>query len=306
MMMMNSVGGKICFLFILLLTMFNISCEKEVNIDLNSGESKLVVDGQIETGGPPIVILTKSIGYFSKIDLSILENSFVHGAIIKVSDGFDTITLKEYSLDTGFNHLNKFYLYTIDTTDLKSISFRGKTEQQYYLSIVHEGKLYESSTKIPNVRTVDSMWFRKPSGNPKVETAVLMFVKYSDPDSAGNFMRYFTKRNNEIFYPGINSVFDDDIINGVTIDSLNLTSGYDRARKPDIDSFGFFFRGDTVTLRWCSIDRGPFEFFRTFEYATGTVGNPFAAPVNVLSNIKGGALGVWVGYGSSYRTKIVD
>ncbi len=281
------------------------SCEKEVNINLNTGEAKLVVDGQIETDGYPLVILTKSIGYFSKIDLSTLQNSFVHDAVVTVSDGGNSIKLREYSLDTGLNGSNKFYLYSIDTSDPRAFSFRGIPEHYYKLTIEYEGKTYESTTKIPAVKGIDSLWFRRPSGNPKVETAALMFVKFSDPDSAGNYIRYFTKRNNEIYYPGFNSVYDDAIVNGTTIDSLNLAAGYNRGTEPNLDSFGYFFRGDTVTLRWCAIDRDVFEFFRTFEYATGTVGNPFAAPVNVLSNIKGGALGVWAGYGSSYTTAIL-
>jgi hypothetical protein len=66
-----------------LVCLFYLSCEKEVDINLNTGEPKLVVDGQIETNNYPLVILTKSIGYFSKIDLSTLQNSFVHGAVVK-------------------------------------------------------------------------------------------------------------------------------------------------------------------------------------------------------------------------------
>ncbi|HRO44018.1 MAG TPA: hypothetical protein PL009_14375, partial [Flavipsychrobacter sp.] len=107
------------------------SCEKEVNVSLNSGEPRLVIEGQIENGGYPFVVLTKSIGYFSRIDLTTLENAFVHGAIITVSDGASSITLKEYSLDTGFTGTNKFYLYTIDTTDPTAFSFRGNFEKQY-------------------------------------------------------------------------------------------------------------------------------------------------------------------------------
>src|SRR5690606_35577655 len=151
--------------------------------------------------------------------------------------------------------------------------------------------------KIPNVNPVDSVWFRKPSEEPEVETSMLLYVKFKDPDTPGNFFRYFTSRNQEIFLPGRNSVYEDEIINGTTIDSLYLAAGYNRAKDPDYDSLGVFFRGDTVRLRWCAIDKGVFEFFRTFEYATGTVGNPFAAPVNVQTNINGGALGVWAGYG---------
>ncbi|RYY21996.1 MAG: DUF4249 domain-containing protein [Chitinophagaceae bacterium] len=272
---------------VLLLISGLVSCEKEVQINLNSGEPRLVVDGQIETNGYPLVVLTKSIGYFSKIDLATIQNNFAHDAIVRVTDGLDTIQLREYALDTGFGGANKFYIYTIDTSDPGSFNFKGVTERTYWLMIEHEGKSYEGVTKIPNVKQVDSLWFRKPSGNPPVEASRLMFIKFTDPDTAGNYIRYFTSTNSGLFLPGFNSVYEDDIVNGTTVDSLNLAAGYDRSRDPDLDSLGFFFAGDTVTLRWCAIDRGVFDFFRTYEYATGTVGNPFASPVNVSTNIRG-------------------
>lgn len=296
---------NVSFGLLIVLAFFCSSCEKEVHINLNTGASKLVVDGQIETNGYPVVILTKSIGYFSKVDLSTLQNSFVHGAIVKVSDGAAEITLKEYSLDTGINGTNIFYLYSIDTSDPASFNFKGVPEHYYSLTVTFEGKTYTSTTKVPNVRPIDSLWFRKPSGEPKVETAMLMFVKFKDPDTPGNYLRYFTKTNSQLFLPPINSVFDDQIVNGTTIDSLNLASGYNRTKEPNLDSLGLFFRGDTITLRWCAIDKSVYNFFQTFEYATGTVGNPFAAPTNVQTNIKGGALGVWAGYGTSYTTAII-
>ncbi|MBS1588156.1 MAG: DUF4249 domain-containing protein [Bacteroidetes bacterium] len=293
------------FLILSALCIIFFSCEKEVNINLQSGASKIVIDGQIEPNGVPFVVITKSIGYFSKVDLSTLENNFVHGAKVTVSDGFSSVTLKEYSLDTGLGGVNKFYLYTVDTSNPTSFNFRGVTERQYKLTVSYDGKVYESVTKIPNVRPIDSMWFRPPSGDPKVKTAMMMFIRFTDPDTPGNYIRYFTRRNQDVFYPGINSVYDDEIVNGQTIDSLYLAAGYNRAKDVNIDSLGIFFRGDTVTLRWCAIDQGVFNFFRTFEYATGTVGNPFASPVNVQTNIKGGALGVWAGYGASYTTAII-
>lgn len=290
---------------VLLVSLLTVSCEKEVNIDLNSGTPRLVLEGQIEQNGYPFVVLTKSIGYFSKIDLSTLENAFVHDALVEVSDGNTTVRLKEYSLDTGVGGANKFFIYTVDTADPVATNFRGRLESSYTLTVQVEGKTYDAVTKIPNVRPVDSMWFRKPDGDPKVETAVLMFVRFKDPDTPGNYLRYFTRRNNELFLPGINSVYDDKIVNGTTIDSLNLAAGYNRTHEPNFDSLGFFFRGDTVTLRWCAIDKAVYNFYRTFEYATGTVGNPFASPVSVETNIRGGALGIWAGYGTSYTSAII-
>lgn len=302
---MHRIKRSFTLLVLALVAFFYTSCEKEVNINLNTGAPKLVIEGQIENGNYPVVVVTRSIGYFSRIDLSILEDAFIHDAVITVSDGINNITLREYSLDTGITGTTKFYLYTVDTSDLAALNFRGVFERQYKLTVSHEGNTYEAVTKIPNVKPVDSVWFRRPSGEPRVETAMLMFVKFQDPDTPGNYLRYFTRRNSELFLPSFQSVFEDDIVNGTVIDSLNLAAGYNRTREPNLDSLGWFFRGDTVTLRWCAIDRGVYDFFRTFEYATGTVGNPFAAPVNVQTNIRGGAIGVWAGYGSTYTTTVI-
>lgn len=282
-----------------------LSCEKEVKIKLNNGASQLVIEGQIENGQYPIVILTKSIGYFSTIDLNTLQNSFVHGAVVKVADGNNIITLKEYTLDTGLNGANKFYLYSIDTADPTAYNFKGVFEHEYHLTVDYENKTYESITKIPNVKPIDSIWVRPPGGKPKLENSVLLFIKFKDPDTLGNYVRYFTSINGQMYLPPYNSVYDDGIINGTTIDSLSLQAGYDRSKNPNLDSLGVFFKGDTVSLKWCALDKGVYNFFQTFEYSTGTIGNPFASPVNVISNIKGGALGVWAGYGASYSTIII-
>jgi hypothetical protein len=41
------------------------------------------------------------------------------------------------------------------------------------------------------------------------------------------------------------------------------------------------------------------------EYTYASVGNPFASPVKVLSNISNNALGYFGGYASQYRTIII-
>ena len=56
----------------------------------------LVVDGQIEDGQPPIIVLTKSLGYFSKIDAQTLAGTFVRNAEVYISNGSTTHKLKEY------------------------------------------------------------------------------------------------------------------------------------------------------------------------------------------------------------------
>ncbi len=64
-----------------------ISCEKEVEVDLPETEAKLVVEGTIEQGQPPIVILTRTQSYFAPTDLNSIAGIFVKDAVITVSDG---------------------------------------------------------------------------------------------------------------------------------------------------------------------------------------------------------------------------
>ncbi len=296
-------GARIYYLFLLAFTLFVIGCEKDVKINLSTGEAQLVVNGYIETDKPPVLLLTHSIGYFEKIDLATLEKSFVHNAQITVSDGSRQVTLREYNIDTGGVH--RFYFYTIDTSVPGSLSFVGQVEKYYKLTITADGKTYESTTKIPNCKPIDSMVAIAPATPPeKAPTARLLNIYYSDPDTPGNCVRYFTQRNHEPMYPGYNSVYDDQIVNGARNALLPILAGFDR-NAGITDSTGYVFAGDTVLLKWSAIDRQVFNFYNTYEYSLGTIGNPFSSPINVQSNISNGALGIWAGYGSTFYTLIV-
>jgi hypothetical protein len=47
-----------------------------------------------------------------------------------------------------------------------------------------------------------------------------------------------------------------------------------------------------------------FDFFEKKYSQMFSGGNPFATPLNIPSNIKGGALGIWVGFSPWYDTLI--
>lgn len=292
-----------CSLLALAIGICMTACEKEVKVSLGTAEPKLVVEGFIESGAPPFVALTRSIGYFEKVDLTTLNNAFVHNAHVTISDGSRTVTLREYSVDTSGG--NKIYFYSLDTSVPGSLTFTGEVNKYYKLTIETDGKTYESTTKIPACKPVDSLVADPPASPPDgLPNAMILSVYYSDPDTFGNCIRYFTKRNSEPFYPGYNSVYDDQIVNGAKNARIPIAAGF--ARNGTItDSSGYIMRGDTVTLRWAAIDRAVYEFYNTYEYALGTIGNPFSTPINVKSNISNGALGVWAGYGSTYTTIVI-
>lgn len=276
------------------------SCEKGVEFKLDEVTPKLVVEATIENGQAPVVYLTKSQAYFSQIDLTALANSFVHNADVYVSDGVLTHKLKEYTVPVapGIN----FYYYSNDPAS-PGTAFSGQLNKQYSLRIVSESKEYTATTTIPNTtRRIDSLfWKPAPAGNAPEKVAVM--IKAYDQPGFGDYVRYFTKRNSEPFYPGLNSVYDDQVIDGSSFE-VQVERGVDRNQSQP-DGYSFFNKGDTVTVKICNIDKATFDFWRTMEFTYASVGNPFSSPTKVMSNIKGGGLGYFGGYAAQYRIIII-
>lgn len=283
--------GVVCFL---------CGCEKNISIKLKTTTPQLVVEATIENGQPPIVYLSTSLSYFSNITPDILSNSFVHNADVYVSNGTLTHKLKEYSVPlTGSYNL---YYYSIDSSNLAT-AFTGQLNSAYSLSINWQGNDYTATTTIPKItKKIDSLFWQQAPGNVDSDKVALMIIA-TDPPGYGDYIRYFTKRNSEPFYPGLTSVFDDQIIDGTTYE-IRIDRGVDRnASRPD--DYMYFDKGDTITLKLCNIDKATFDFWRTMEFSYANIGNPFSSPTQVLSNISGDALGYFGGYAAQYKTIIV-
>jgi hypothetical protein len=286
------------FLFVVI---FLTGCEKTISFKLDETSPRLVVEAMIENDQPPMIILSSSMDYFGKITPEILLNSFVHGAQIDISNGTKTHRLKEYSFKTPVGI--SVYYYSSDSTN-PATAFAGEFNKNYSLDIKVDGKEYKAVTTIPVLaKKMDSLWWKKSPYNPDTNKVILM-TKVSDPPGYGNYIRYFTSRNKGPFLPGFNSVFDDQIIDGTTYE-IEVEQGIDRNSKIDIQTYSFFNRGDTVTVKFCNIDKATYDFWRTMEYSYASIGNPFASPTRVLSNIQGGALGYFGGYAVQYRNLII-
>lgn len=294
-------GKNMRYCVIALLVIIFTSCEKDVDLNLKSAEPVLVVDGQIEDGQPPVIVLTKSLGFFSNINAQILANSFVRNADVYVSNGTITNKLIEYPLQVGPGLTA--YFYSNDLLNPATV-ITGQLNSTYTLRIVSEGQEYTSSTFIPsNALKLDSIWVKQVPFNDDTLKRNLNF-RATDPIGLGNSGRYFTKKNSEPFFPGENSVFDDQIIDGQSFNS-QIPQGVDRNNKKTGDDV-FFNKGDTITLKWCNINRPTYNFWNTWEFAFQSIGNPFAQPNKVLGNISNGALGAFCGYAVKYKTIVAQ
>lgn len=279
-------------LSVLTLSMLIFSCEKDITIELPSPEDAIVVEGHIENGQFPYVLLTRNIGFFEAFDLEELEDLFVFNADVTIFDGIQTIKLIEVPFPAG-GIKGSIYVGT---------SMKGEVGKTYYLTVKADGKTLTAKTSIPNLAPLDSLGFDLHTHPEDDDTLIQLRAFYSDPDTAGNYIRYFTQRNNEPVYPGMFSVFDDNFINGKSFD---FPLDRAQARTEGFGStYGLFNHGDTITVTWNAIDKAHFDFWETWEQTVNSNGNPFGTPTTILTNIEGG-LGIWGGYGVTTITLII-
>lgn len=277
-----------------------LGCEKKVEFDLNKAADLLTVDASIENDQDPVVILTRSLNYFSRISAEVLGNTIIKDAEVFVSDGTKTHQLRRYDVVVPGTTI-PFSFYSSDPASPSTI-IKGELGKSYQLRIVWEGKEFTSSTTIPQLRkVVDSLWWVKAPNTPDTSTRAVVRARVVDPAGFGDYARYFTKVNGGIFLPGFSSVFDDAFVNGVTY-TVDVDRGVDRNVELDFDDYGFFRKGDTVTLKFSNINKATFDFWRTVEYSYQSIGNPFSTPTKILGNISNGALGYFGGYANQFTT----
>lgn len=296
-------------MIIVLLAFVGVSCEKEIDIDLSSGEKLIVVEGFIETDQQPYVSISNSIGFFDKIDLSNI--GYIKGADVQVTDltAGKTIKLIEYNIDTTIgNQTFSFSIYGPDINDPQALNFKGQIGHTYLLNILSEGRNFTAVAQIPSTTGLDSIWTEPVPG--REDTFSVLRVLYNDPDTFGNSVRvqtlnrkYVKDGSFETFQTSFNSVYNDDVINGARF-PLTIDLGYDKSKQYSNEEFqtiGYLRKGDTVTVKWGAIDRGVFKFWETLAFSAGSVGNPFASPTAIQSNVSG-ALGVWGAYNTLFYT----
>ena len=296
-------------MIIVLLAFVGVSCEKEIDIDLSSGEKLIVVEGSIETDQQPYVSISNSIGFFDKIDLSNI--GYIKGADVQVTDltAGKTIKLIEYNIDTTIgNQTFSFSIYGPDINDPQALNFKGQIGHTYLLNILSEGRNFTAVAQIPSTTGLDSIWTEPVPG--REDTFSVLRVLYNDPDTFGNSVRvqtlnrkYVKDGSFETFQTSFNSVYNDDVINGARF-PLTIDLGYDKSKQysnKEFQTIGYLRKGDTVTVKWGAIDRGVFKFWETLAFSAGSVGNPFASPTAIQSNVSG-ALGVWGAYNTLFYT----
>jgi len=301
------------FLFLsLILLGFLTSCSKEVKIDIPGYVEQLVVDGSIQTDQPPIILLSNSQDIYAPTNFEAYLNSFVSGATVTISDGTNTVVLDEICTDNLPPGTESFAaaVFGIPVDELVTLhlcayttfntAMWGQVGKTYTLTITNEGKTYTSTTTIPQPTALNSMFWHPAGG----------FLDYgyltgqlSDPGNQVDSYKWEMKKIGDLVYSKpFSPFFNDQFFNGLTFDFEVISPIVDASLPPQYN--GFFHLGDTVILKMSKLGRKEYAFFDKKINQIYSAGSPFATPLNVPTNITGGAMGVWVGYSPWYDTII--
>ena len=326
--------------YLLLISIILFSCQDEITLELPKADDKLVIEGSIENGFPPYIIITKNGGYFDPIDNETFDNLFVNDIeSVEIwyndNDGvkLDSVILEQI---TFFDSLPPIYtdidyLTSLDENGVPpSLYDFSKSGRTYYLEIKWNNQVISSSTTIPEVTPLDCLWVEK-SENSKEEYEYDIRALYSDPADQDNFILLKSKRIQHFEYKDSlecqakdrpdNSLKLIDAGSDILINGQSFETYFPRPKEsgnpfPDGNYNAYHteiceedtleFKEDIVLIKYCQIDEPSLKFWRGLVRQVGTNGNPFAEPLNLVSNINNG-LGVFTGYGSVYyKVKIIE
>ncbi len=265
------------------------ACNKDLEYDFNQVDDKIVIDGQIEQNQSARVILTRNFPFFSEFDSASIRNLILTRAKVSLNymDKTEVLTLRR---DDRF-----FPPFVYESNEIV-----GKTDSSYEIIAEFGGKTVSAVTTIPEVVSLDTAYFVAEENDPDRGS---VFISFTDPPGK-HYYRVFTRHNDSISFTSAGILALSDAFFSEQEFGMYLKKG--NTSLLTIAEDNSFYRGDTVTIKFCTIDKAHYDFWNTFQDEALNASNPFAASLkDVTSNIEGDGLGIWGGYGAYYATIVL-
>jgi hypothetical protein len=282
-----------------------VCCERNIDIDLKTGEQKLVVEAYISNISPlfTYVVLSNSLDYYNpnfqslpvlNANVSITEGTKQPNGTI-LWDTSSKVQLSELnSPAVPANFRTGFYIDPKIVLDSAN-ALKGKPDKHYRLDILYNNQTYVGYTSLPKIVPLDSVNYGFPFVDEDSLQKVRITNNYKDPDTLGNAYFYywrFKENRNNFGWAGLRksgAPGRDDQTNGQ----------YIRITHPQA-----FEYNDTINYMLTSVTRQTHAFWESYLDARNN-GGPFATPVSITSYIEGkNVLGCFMGMTVSEKTII--
>jgi hypothetical protein len=254
--------------FIILCSVSLISCEKEIDLDLDEAEQLFVVEGIVHDNmGDNFVAISKSRAYDNNDGVE-----SVSGASVQITDGIGGVF--------NLTELDTFPGYYTDST---LIGIAGRT---YSLSININGSIITGSSVMNPRIEIDSLTYDgEPSfGDEEIEYGIR--CHFTDPGNVINFYRMKAFLDDEQNDGFVN--WSDDAINGVSTGLPVFGASY--------------LEGELATIQLLAVDEPNFRYFTAVLSSQGG-----EVPGNPESNLTGDkAVGYFGAYAKSEISILIE
>ena len=290
-------------MFFILLGMIFTQCQKEIEVDLPDYERKIVIEGSIECGEPAMVMVTRSVPYFSTMNIETLMNDvFITDAEVTVTSS----TGQSEQLTFTLNPEAPIYMAYTGHTLL------GEPGKSYTLTVRYGGKEYTSTTSMKEPIRLDSAWLAFINETDTMPTSRIQLT--DRPNTHDYYMFrikvHGKKLHDRLWVTSLPVAFDDATFNGQTVNyeilrsnpsSLFMAEMTDEERE---EYYRITYRkGDTVYIKTSILDYDAFKYWSAMSYELAVGQNPFMSPAPVPCNISGeNVIGNWTAFASTVDT----
>lgn len=259
------------------------------DLRLARSESKLVMEGWIEDGRFPVVLLSTSVPVSTEPqDMESLQDHIVRWGKVTVSDGEREVVL------TGGPDDRFIPPYSYTTAKM-----RGQAGRTYTVKAEYDGKVITSSTFIPEKKDLEYLRAEE-AGSGKYR----LVAGLNDDPSERNHYKFFVMREGKdsSYVSSFLGLVNDEILK----DGMNEIAVYNGMSVRDGKFDQYFEAGDVVYVRFCTLDGKSWEYWSDFEEVQSLSKNPFFPVSGMISSNVSGGLGYWAGYGSAYYRIQID
>ncbi|MFZ4398423.1 MAG: DUF4249 family protein [Bacteroidales bacterium] len=248
-----------------------ISCEKEIDIDLNKSNPKFVIEGNISNlPGECKVKISKTINFNE-----VVPNPTVSGALVIITDN------NTNQADTLIEIKPGFYA---------KFSLIGKEGHNYTLIVKVNNETFSASSSMPymvKLDTVEQIDINQGghggpmSGGIGGNSIIRIIPTYTDPANVENYFQFVLSKN-------------DTVLNDIFIQSDFGFNGIQSNRPLRVKAD----KKDIIKIDMQCIDKPVYNYFFGLNE---NINQSSATPANPVSNINNNALGYFKAHTSSSK-----
>ncbi len=250
-----------------------VSCEREIDIDLNSSHPRFVIEASLSDDpiDSCLVLISKTLNFNQSIAYPLVNN-----ALVTITDNTNSVVHTLLLIRPGVYY----------NSDLI-----GVTGHRYSLNILIDNEQFTSVSVMPYRVLLDAIYedstFVNGGGAPPGrKPSIPIFLNFTDLKNSANYYQIAVTRNDTILKNV--EMRDDQVFNGI------------RNERPiPIEAF----KNDRLVVDLQCLDKSAFIFF--FGLAAN-LQQRSATPSNPASNISNGALGYFKVHTSSKKNWTVQ